>query len=204
MSSEPARLGVMGGTFDPIHLGHLVAASEVLHSFGLDRVLFMPAGDPWQKTSRAPAEDRFMMTTLAIAGFSTFAATRLELDRKGPTVTADSFETLVEFYGEGVDFFLIAGADTVLNLSTWKKLDRLRELTEVIAVTRPGFDLSDLQVSDRYPVVHVVEMPGIDISASDIRARVRRGEPIDFLVPMEVADYIRARGLYSDLVERSA
>lgn len=199
------RVGVMGGTFDPIHLGHLVAASEVLHSFELDRVLFMPAGDPWQKSSETAAEDRFMMTTLAIGGFSSFAASRLELDRKGPTFTADSFETLRGFYGPDVEFFLIAGADAVLNLSTWKKLDRLRELVQVVAVSRPGSDLSLLHQSDDLPVVHVKEMPGIDISASKIRERVRQGEPIDFLVPTDVVGYIRTHGLYSDSVtERSA
>jgi nicotinate-nucleotide adenylyltransferase len=199
------RVGVMGGTFDPIHLGHLVAASEVLHSFELDRVLFMPAGDPWQKASETAAEDRFMMTTLAISGFSSFAASRLELDRKGPTYTADSFESLHEFYGPDVEFFLIAGADTVLNLSTWKKLDRLRELAEIIAVSRPGSDLSTLQRSENLPTVHVKEMPGIDISASQIRERVRIGEPIDFLVPADVVGYIRTHGLYSQTAaERSA
>lgn len=199
------RVGVIGGTFDPIHLGHLVAASEVLHSFELDRVLFMPAGDPWQKSAETAAEDRFMMTTLAIASFSSFAASRLELDRKGPTFTADSFETLREFYGSDVEYFLIAGADAVSNLSTWKKLDRLRELAQVIAVSRPGSDLSTFQRSEDLPVVHVKEIPGIDVSATQIRERVRLGKPIDFLVPMDVARYIRAHGLYSETAtERSA
>lgn len=199
------RVGVMGGTFDPIHLGHLVAASEVLHSFDLDRVLFMPAGDPWQKPARTGAEDRFMMTALAIGGFSAFAASRLELDRKGPTYTADSFDTLRDFYGPEVKFFLIVGADALLNLSTWKKLDRLREVAEIIAVSRPGTDLSSFRPSKELPIVHMKEMPGIDISASGIRERVRRGEPIDFLVPAEVAAYIRSHGLYTeDIAERSA
>ena len=199
------RVGVMGGTFDPIHLGHLVAASEVLHSFELDRVLFMPAGDPWQKASETAAEDRFMMTTLAIGGFPSFAASRLELDRKGPTYTADSFETLHNFYGDGVEFFLIAGADAVLNLATWKKLDRLRELVEVIAVTRPGADLESFRPGDELPNVHVLRMPGIDISATQIRDRVRQGKPIDFLVPPDVVSYIRRHGLYADgVAERSA
>lgn len=195
----------MGGTFDPIHLGHLVAASEVLHAFELDRVLFMPAGDPWQKASETAAEDRFMMTALAIGESPSFAASRLELDRKGPTYTADSLETLRNFYGEGVDLFLIAGADAVLNLSTWKKLDRLRELVEVIAVPRPGSDLGSWQPSTDLPKVHVQRMPGIDISATQIRERVRGGRPIDFLVPLDVCRYIRRHGLYNDRVEeRSA
>ena len=199
------RLGVLGGTFDPIHLGHLAAASESLHSFNLDRVLFVPAGDPWQRPAQAPAEDRFMMVSLGIAGFSTFAASRVEIDRRGPTYTADTFETLREFHGEDVSFFLIVGADAVLNLSTWKKLDRLRELVEIVAVTRPGSELSSFEQRDDLPRVHLQEMPGIDISATVIRERVRRGEPIDVLVPADVARYIRQHGLYSDgVAERSA
>ena len=194
----------MGGTFDPIHLGHLIAASDVLHALSLDRVLFMPAGDPWQKESETPAEDRLMMTSLAIAGHPSFAASRLELDRKGPTYTADSFETLREFYGSEVDFFLIAGADAVLNLPTWKKVDRLRDLLEIVAVTRPGSDIDSIVSSDELPKVHIHQMPGIEISATDIRDRVRRGRPIDFLVPDEVATYIRQHGLYTTTAERSA
>jgi nicotinate-nucleotide adenylyltransferase len=199
------RVGVLGGTFDPVHLGHLAAASEVLHSFELDRVLFMPAGDPWQKTAHVPAEDRFLMTELAISGSSSFAASRLELDRKGPTYTADSFEMLRGFYGDHVQFFLILGADALLNLPTWKKLDRLRELVEIVAVSRPGFDLGDYHESPDLPTVHRKEIPGMDISAHGIRERVQKGEPIDFLVPGEVARYIRANGLYTNHpTERSA
>ncbi len=204
--STISRLGVMGGTFDPIHLGHLVAASEVLHSFQLDRVLFMPAGDPWQRPAEAPAEDRFMMTSLAVAGFGAFAVSRLELDRRGPTYTADSFETLRGFFGGDVTMYLIVGADAVLNLSTWKKLDRLRELAEIVAVTRPGSDLAAFRHAEDLPKVHVLEMPGIDISATKIRERVRMGEPIDFLAPPDVALYIRQHGLYLEgsVAERSA
>ncbi len=208
MQNETAvsRLGVMGGTFDPIHLGHLVAGSEVLHAFNLDRVIFMPAGDPWQRPAEADAEDRLIMTSLAVAGFARFAVSRIELDRRGPTYTADSFETLRSFHGPDVDVFLIAGADAVLNLSTWKKLERLKELVEIVAVTRPGSELKTFRQTDDLPTVHVHEMPGIDISATLIRDRVRRGEPIDFLVPPEVARYIRQHGLYLDgaVTERSA
>lgn len=194
----------MGGTFDPIHVGHLIAASEVLHEMSLDCVIFMPAGDPWQKHSEAAPEDRLMMTSLAVAGAASFAVSRIELDRKGPTYTADSLETLRGFYGADAQMFLIAGADAVLNLSTWKKLDRLRELAEIIAVTRPGSDLQGFRPSDQLPNVHLQQIPGIDVSATDIRERVRRGRPIDFLVPREVARYIRQHGLYASSVERSA
>ena len=188
----------MGGTFDPIHIGHLVAACEVLHHFALDQVLFMPAGDPWQRKAEAPAEDRLMMTSLAVAGHHGLAVSRLELDRKGPTYTADSFELLREFYGPDAAFYLIAGADTVLNLSTWKKLERLKELIEVIAVTRPGSDLREFEQSSDLPRVHTLEMPEIDVSATDIRDRVRRRLPIDFLVPADVVRYIRKNGLYAE------
>lgn len=194
----------MGGTFDPVHLGHLIAGSEVLHAFSLDLLLFMPAGDPWQKDSETPAEDRLMMTSLAVAGFPRFAVSRLELDRKGPTYTADSFETLREFYGPEVELFLIAGADAVLNLHTWKRLDRLRELVEIVAVTRPGSDLDSFSPSDELPKIHMQPMSGVDISATDIRERVRRGRPIDFLTPPEVVRYIRQHGLYTGTSERSA
>ena len=199
------RVGVLGGTFDPIHLGHLAAASEVLGSFDLDRVLFMPAGDPWQKTTQIPAEDRFMMTELAISGSPSFAVSRLEIDRKGPTYTADSFETLRGFYGDDVRFFLILGADALLNLPTWRKLDRLRELVEIIAVSRPGFDLGAFHQDDALPPVHLHEIPGIDISAHEIRALVRNGESIASFVPSAVADYIHSNGLYAERpTERSA
>jgi nicotinate-nucleotide adenylyltransferase len=205
VGTSVTRIGVMGGTFDPIHVGHLAAASEVLHSFDLDRILFIPAGDPWQKASETPAEDRFMMTSLAIAGFSSFEASRLELDRKGPTYTADTLETLHEFYGDGSHLFLIAGADAVLNMSTWRKLERVRELAEVVAVTRPGSDLTSFRQVEGSPTVHIQEIPGIDVSATQIRERVREGRPIDFLVPAEVAWYIRRSGLYTDRVsDRSA
>jgi nicotinate-nucleotide adenylyltransferase len=137
-----------------------------------------------------------MMTALAVAEFGRFAISRLELDRKGPTYTADSFETLREFFGSDVELFLIAGADTVLNLATWQKLDRLCELAEIVAVTRPGSDLAAFVQTDQLPKVHLHEMPGIDISATRIRERVRHGEPIDFLVPPDVAQYIRQHGLY--------
>lgn len=192
------RLGVMGGTFDPIHLGHLVAASEAAYTFDLDRVIFMPTGRPWQKTHYTDPEDRFMMTSLGAAGHPCFAVSRMELDRKGPTYTADTMQVLRDFHGQDAQMYFIAGADAILKLGTWRKLDELRRYAEMIAVTRPGSDLESLRPESNWPPVHVLEITGVDISASEIRARVADGRPIDFLVPADVADYIRTRGLYLD------
>ena len=188
----------MGGTFDPIHLGHLAAASEVHHAFQLDRMVFVPAGEPWQKKVEAPAEDRLMMTTLAVAGHRHLSVSRIEIDRRGPTYTTDTFEALRSFYGEDALFFLVVGADAVLNLKTWKKLDRLAELVEIVAVSRPGSELEGFEPVAGLPRVHVHEMPALDVSGTDIRARVRQGKPIDVLVPSTVATYIREHGLYVD------
>ncbi|MGH2790995.1 MAG: nicotinate-nucleotide adenylyltransferase [Actinomycetota bacterium] len=190
------RLGVMGGTFDPLHQGHLVAASEVLHQLGLDRVMFVPAGDPWQKSTVAPAEDRFLMTVLGTSSHSRFEVSRIEIDRKGPTYTADTMETLHDFYDGGVKLIFIAGADTVLGLGSWEKLDRLAQLAEVVVVSRAGFDLAGLDPAPNWPKIHFVEMPRVEVSSTEIRDRVRRSLPIDYLVPLEVAAYISDHGLY--------
>lgn len=194
--TELRRLGVMGGTFDPIHIGHLVAASEALHVFDLDRVLFVPTGMPWQKSSYSDAEDRFLMTSLGAATHRCFAVSRIELDRKGPTFTADTMRTLKEFHGADTQLFFIMGADAALRLGTWKKVEGLADLTDLIAVTRPGFALGQIETEPTWPRIHTMEMPGIEVSASDIRARVRTQRPIDYLVPPEVVRFINERGLY--------
>jgi len=186
----------MGGTFDPIHLGHLIAASEALARLDLDRMLFVPTGRPWQKTRYSDAEDRFIMTSLAAASHPRFAVSRMELDRTGPTYSADTLEQLRLFHGPDIKLFFIIGADAALKLGTWHGLERLRGLTEVVAVARPGFDLEALKPEAHWPKVGVMQMPGIDISSSDIRARVSAGRPIDYLVPAEVMAYIRGHGLY--------
>ena len=195
-AEPPSRLGVMGGTFDPIHVGHLVAASEALYRFGLDLVLFVPTGQPWQKQSYSDAEDRYLMTVLGTASNARFAVSRMEIDRQGPTYTADTMEVLRNFHGADVELFFIVGADAAMRLGTWKKVARLAELAEVIAVTRPGFSLHRLERDATMPVVRIMEMPGIAVSSSDIRERVAAGRPIDYLVPEDVAEYIRKNGLY--------
>ncbi len=191
----------MGGTFDPIHLGHLIAASEALYEFELDRVMFVPTGRPWQKRSFADAEDRFQMTVLGAASNSRFAVSRMEIDRVGPTYTVDTMRVLRDFHGEDARLFFIIGADAVLRLGTWRGVEALEELAEVIAVTRPGFDLAELKPQPGWPAVRSMDMPPVGISSSDIRERVRSGRPIDYLVPRVVGRYVRKHGLYMGPLE---
>ncbi len=190
------RVGVMGGTFDPLHVGHLVIASEALHEFRLDRVTFMPTGQPWQKRSYSDPEDRYLMTVLGTGGNPRFTVSRMELDRTGPTYTADTMRELKSFHGVEVELFFIVGADAVLKLGTWARIENLREQASVIAVTRPGFDLSDFDGEETWPQVEIMSSPPVDISSTQIRTRVREGRPIDYLVPADVVAYIKERGLY--------
>jgi nicotinate-nucleotide adenylyltransferase len=194
----------MGGTFDPPHQGHLLAASEVLHHLDLDRVMFVPAGDPWQKHTVAPAEDRHLMTVLATASHGRFEVSRLEIDRGGPTYTADTMETLREFYDGEVELRFIAGADTVLGMGSWEKLDRLSELAEVVAVSRSGIDLAGIESRPGWPKIHVVEMPEVAVSSTEIRDRVNKSLPIDYLVAPAVASYIAEHGLYQGEMDSHA
>ena len=198
------RLGVMGGTFDPIHNGHLSVAEQVLDLFELDRVLFVPAGSPWQKDGFSASEDRWMMTVLAAAGDTRFEASRMEIDRKGPTYTVDTMAMLRDFYGPDAALFFVAGIDAILTLGTWHRHDGLAALCEVIAVPRPGFDPASLHPGDDWPKLHVAATTEIDVSSTEVRRRVREGLPIDGLVPPQVAEYIREQGLYAGARERSA
>ena len=192
---EIRRLGVMGGTFDPIHLGHLVVASQAYHELRLDQVLFIPAGQPWQRPEFSPAEDRFVMTSLAAALHPDFAVSRMEIDRRGPTYTADTLEVLHDFYGPGLEVFLLLGSDAAAGLPTWHRSDRVLELSRVVVAQRPGHP--------ELPDVHTLAAPELAISASDLRERVRRGDPIDFLTPREVVRYIAEHGLYQNTRERA-
>ena len=192
------RLGVFGGTFDPPHVGHVAAAEEALRAFRLDLVLFVPTGQPWQKHRFSDPEDRYLMTVLCAASHPGFATSRMEIDRPGPTYTADTLEELRGFYGNGVALFFIAGADAVMNLGTWRGLERLEELAEVIAVVRPGFDLGSVAPAPNWPRINVLEMRGVDVSSTDIRARAARGEPVQELVPGEIARFIERSELYSE------
>ena len=198
------RLGVFGGTFDPIHAGHVTAATEVLDDFDLDRVLFVPAGTPWQKDGYSPAEDRWTMTVLATEGDPRFQASRMEIDRKGPTYTVDTMAILRDFYGPEVEMYFVAGADALLTLGTWHGVESLAGLADVIAVPRPGYDAAAFRPRDAWPRVHFATTSEVDLSSTEIRRRAASGLPIDGLVPVAVAQYVRERGLYAPVKERSA
>ena len=196
------RIGVMGGTFDPIHHGHLVAADEARWQFHLDRVVFVPTGQPWQKpVGVTPPEDRYRMVVLATASNPAFTVSRLEIDQPGPTYTVDTLRRLRAEQADETRLYFIIGADAILQLLTWKEPDQVLAQVEFIAATRPGFDLDHLvsQVPGAAGRVHRMEIPALDISASDLRARVARGAPVHYLVPDGVARYIQEHRLYQDL-----
>ncbi|MFN8169865.1 MAG: nicotinate-nucleotide adenylyltransferase [Candidatus Nanopelagicales bacterium] len=194
------RVGVMGGTFDPVHHGHLVAASEVAHRFRLDEVVFVPTGEPWQKRDRSvtPAEDRYLMTVIATAADPRFRVSRVDVDREGPTYTVDTLRDLrAEYAAADVDaeLFFITGADALASIAGWHDADDLVGLAHFVGVTRPGHVLADPGLPAGS--VTLVEVPALAISSSDCRARVGRGEPIRYLVPEGVVEYAAKRGLYA-------
>jgi nicotinate-nucleotide adenylyltransferase len=190
------RLGVMGGTFDPIHHGHLVAASEVATLFHLDEVVFVPTGRPWQKDDRevTPAEDRYLMTVVATASNPRFSVSRIDIDREGPTYTTDTLRELRAEH-QDADLFFITGADALGQIFSWRHADELFDLAHFIGVTRPGHTLADPGLPEGR--VSLVEVPAMAISSTDCRERVARGEPVWYLVPDGVVQYISKRSLYS-------
>ena len=187
------RIGVMGGTFDPIHHGHLVAASEVAHSFDLDEVVFVPTGEPWQKQQVTASEHRYLMTVIATASNPRFTTSRVDIDRAGPTYTKDTLRDLKKERPDA-ELFFITGADAVAQILSWRDHDELWDLAHFVAVSRPGHVLStDGMPSD---VVSQLEVPALAISSTDCRARVLDGEPVWYLVPDGVVQYIAKHHLY--------
>ncbi|GAA4733167.1 hypothetical protein GCM10023328_10610 [Modestobacter marinus] len=185
----------MGGTFDPIHHGHLVAASEVAGLFGLDEVVFVPTGQPWQKSDRgvSPAEDRYLMTVIATASNPRFSVSRVDVDRGGPTYTIDTLTDLHRLHPDA-ELFFITGADALAQIVGWRDTDKLFQLAHFVGVTRPGYQLADADLPRG--AVSLVEVPALAISSTDCRDRVRRGRPVWYLVPDGVVQYIEKRGLY--------
>ncbi|MFQ6170334.1 nicotinate-nucleotide adenylyltransferase [Oryzobacter sp. R7] len=196
MNKARRRLGVMGGTFDPVHHGHLVAASEVQAALHLDEVVFVPTGQPWQKEGRdvAPAEHRYLMTVVATASNPRFTVSRVDIDREGPTYTIDTLRDLHAQHPDA-ELFFITGADALAQILSWKDADELFELAQFIGVTRPGYELSETGLpADR---VDLMEVPAMAISSTDCRDRVRDGEPVWYLVPDGVVQYINKHRLYT-------
>ncbi|MEI8001770.1 MAG: nicotinate-nucleotide adenylyltransferase [Actinomycetes bacterium] len=188
------RIGLLGGTFDPVHAGHLAVAADVRHSLGLDRVLLVVAGDPWQKRGRvvAPAADRLALAECAVEGVDGVEVSAVEVERPGPTVTADTLEALS---APGRDLFLILGADAVANMGTWRRLDDTRGLATIVVVERAG-DL-DVDPPGEGWSFHHVRVPRLDVSSTDIRERLADGRPVAGLVPEAVVAEIGRRGLYT-------
>ncbi len=186
----------MGGTFDPIHHGHLVAASEVQARFELDEVMFVPTGQPYEKGKVSPAEDRYLMTVVATASNPRFHVSRADMDRDGPTYTVDTLRDMRAVYGRSAELFFITGADALARIMSWRDALTMLGLAHFIGVTRPGFELSaeDLPAES----VTLVEVPAMAISSTDCRERVARGLPVWYLVPDGVVQYINKRGLYRD------
>ncbi|MFJ4650700.1 nicotinate-nucleotide adenylyltransferase [Nocardia sp. NPDC088792] len=196
------KLGVMGGTFDPIHHGHLVAASEVANRFDLDEVIFVPTGEPWQKSDRhiSPAEDRYLMTVIATASNPRFSVSRADVDRGKETYTVDTLRDLAELHPDA-DLYFITGADALASILTWHDWSELFELAKFVGVSRPGYELNIDHLADHlrdYPAdtVTMIEIPALAISSSDCRRRAGEGRPVWYLVPDGVVQYISKRHLY--------
>ncbi len=187
------RLGVMGGTFDPIHHGHLVAASEVASAFKLDGVLFVPTGEPWQKTKVTASEHRYLMSVIATASNPRFTVSRVDIDRDGPTYTVDTLRDISAAYPDA-ELFFITGADAIKQILEWKDVDEVWPLAHFVAVTRPGHKL-ELPNAPK-GAISVLEIPALAISSTDVRARVAQGNPVWYLVPDGVVQYIGKHNLY--------
>lgn len=196
------RLGVMGGTFDPIHHGHLVAASEVQARFGLDEVVFVPTGQPWQKAGRrvSSQEDRYLMTVIATASNPRFSVSRVDIERPGNTYTVDTLRDLRATRGPGTELFFITGADALSRILTWRGHDELFDLAHFVGVSRPGVELEQKDIA-HLPAdkVTLVEVPAMAISSTACRQRVAASDPIWYLVPDGIVQYITKRGLYREL-----
>ncbi|NEG70257.1 nicotinate-nucleotide adenylyltransferase [Bifidobacterium choloepi] len=190
------RIGIMGGTFDPIHNGHLVAASEVSWVYDLDEVIFVPTGRPVFKLDKdvTNEEDRYLMTVIATASNPKFTVSRVDIDRPGVTYTIDTLRDLRALYPDA-ELFFITGADAVAEIMQWKDADSMFDVAHFVAVTRPGYT-SPGCVKLPEGKVDVLEIPALAISSTDVRNRARNGEPVWYLVPDGVVQYIGKHGLY--------
>lgn len=185
----------MGGTFDPIHNGHLVAASEVASELKLDQVVFVPTGEPWQKDQVTQGEHRYLMTVIATAANPRFLVSRVDIDREGPTYTIDTLNDLKKQYPDA-ELFFITGSDAIAQILAWKQVEKMWDLAHFVAVSRPGHQMLIPELPEG--TVTKVEVPALSISSTDCRNRVAQGEPIWYLVPDGVVQYIGKHGLYKE------
>ncbi len=192
---DGTRVGIMGGTFDPIHHGHLVAASEVSSLYGLDEVIFVPTGEPWQKSDRevSPAEHRYLMAVIATASNPRFWVSRVDIDRPGLTYTIDTIRDIAALRPDA-ELFFITGADALAQILSWKDTDEMLRLARFVGVTRPGYELSDAHLPN--DSVQLLDVPAMAISSSGCRERVRERRPVWYLVPDGVVQYINKHRLY--------
>lgn len=188
----------MGGTFDPIHHGHLVCGEEARFQFNLEEVIFVPAGDPWQKQRVSPAADRYEMTLLGAADNKYFSVSRTEIDRPGPTYTNETLDWFKQELGGSAELFFITGADAVARILSWRKHEEVLEKAHFIAARRPGIDLGALEDDGFKGRVTLMDIPSLAISSTDIRRRVSEGRPIRYLVPPAVAKFIEEHNLYRE------
>ncbi|NLA27894.1 MAG: nicotinate-nucleotide adenylyltransferase [Firmicutes bacterium] len=200
----PVNIGLMGGTFDPVHIGHLVSAEEARQQFSLDYVVFIPAGLPPHKEKEqvSPAEHRYLMTTLAVMSNPSFVVSRVEVDKDEPTYTIDTLSHFTDSCAPGTNFFFITGADAIMEILTWKDYFKLIRLCTFIAVSRPEFPLERLGETtaklslELRTKIHLLEIPALAISSTFIRKRVALGKTIKYLTPEPVEQYIKKHGLY--------
>jgi len=198
------RVGVFGGTFDPIHLGHLAVARSIQSTLSLDKVIFVPAGQPWLKadTPVSPAKDRVEMVRLAIARRRAFELSEVEANRPGPSYSVDTMEGLQRQLGSDAVLFFLLGSDALMDIAKWKEPRRLIQICQLVAFTRPGFGLPTMDALEAAVPglsgrVVFVEVPQVDIRATDIRSRIAEGRSIERLVPRAVERYILEHGLYN-------
>lgn len=206
VTGQVKKLAIMGGTFDPIHIGHLMTAEEVRNEFGIDEVVFIPTGHPPHKESKrvTHSEHRYLMTVLSTVENPHFNVSRIEIDRPGLTYTVDTIEKIKESYPEDIRIYFITGADAVHEILTWERVEDLMKICEFVAVTRPGYKRRQLkekveELKESFECkVHYLEVPALAISSSDIRKRVEENRPIQYLVTQPVEKYIQKFKLYSD------
>ncbi len=210
MSNRIKKYGIMGGTFDPIHVGHLVIAEEIRCKFKLDKVIFIPAGNPPHKDNSkiTSGDHRYQMTLLATISNPYFDVSSIELDRKGITYTIDTIKELKKCCKDSAEFYFITGADSLLELSTWKEVDQLLNMCKFVAATRPGFQMSKIEtkvkeLESKYSkAIYTVSVPALQISSTDIRNRIKEGTTVKYLLPESVESYIIKHKLYLDIEKK--